>query len=75
MATKNDYAGVSSKDSKYVGYEPTGAGLVVREGATEEETARAVRIMKRVARRNGHPNLSLRQIASEFFIFSDQFSS
>jgi hypothetical protein len=69
------YESVSSKDSKYVGYEPCRLGLVASKDATQEEVERAVRILRRVARRNGHPNLSLRQIANKFFIMSDQFAS
>ena len=70
-----DYRPVSSKDSKYVGYEPCGLGLVVNRHATEEEVGRAVRILKRIARRNGHPNLSLTRTADGFYIMSNQFVS
>jgi len=75
MATENNYGLVSSKNSKYVGYEPTGARLVVNKEAQKEEVERSIRILRRMAKRNGHPNLSLTQTADGFFVMSNQFGA
>jgi hypothetical protein len=76
-ASDSDLRDVSSKESKHVGFEPTGSSLILPKDMPEQERALLLAEVRRIASINTHRNIAFFQVGEkeeeEFHVFSDQY--